>query len=241
MNYKSIIVALTVFITCVSVEIEATGNGILNLATEEMKFSVNRHLRLFQHQKTDDDYSYDDEDEDDDDEDEDDSSDAQSGTDPVTIESCVPISQCQMCHGGKRSGHTGCSATGKRIQMKCNVAERNKKQVTTYVSCSRTPMDEDYLMVSEVRPFSYKLIGSYYIVSFLHTIQHKSNQIINLSNNFCTKTLISMQLDSIPRFMSFYRIFLFKSGTERKNYQCLLIRYTVTSKNTAGNGTTYWY
>lgn len=64
------------------------------------------------------------------------------------LESCTPISQCELCHGGKRGGHSGCSDTGRRIKMKCLSPETDsKEEVTLFTSCNRTSMDEEYLLV----------------------------------------------------------------------------------------------
>ena len=65
------------------------------------------------------------------------------------LQSCTPISQCELCHGGKRGGHSGCSDTGRRIHMKCLSPEPDSnEEVTLFTSCNRTSVDEEYLLVS---------------------------------------------------------------------------------------------
>lgn len=68
------------------------------------------------------------------------------------FDSCVPISQCELCHGGKGSEHAGCSDTGKRIKMKCQSSSGSSsgdsEEATLFTSCNRTQMDEEYLLVS---------------------------------------------------------------------------------------------
>ncbi len=61
---------------------------------------------------------------------------------------CIPISVCELCHGGKRGGHDGCSATGKRVKSKCIVPDGGGYKIDIeYRPCYRTPMDEEYVMV----------------------------------------------------------------------------------------------
>lgn len=63
---------------------------------------------------------------------------------------CVPISVCELCHGGKRGGHDGCSATGKRVKSKCILPEGDGggyKIAIEYRPCNRTSMDEEYIMI----------------------------------------------------------------------------------------------
>ena len=68
------------------------------------------------------------------------------------LESCKPISQCELCQGGHRGGHSGCSDTGRRIKMKClSVSSSDPdsaEEVTLFTSCNRTAIDEEYLLVS---------------------------------------------------------------------------------------------
>lgn len=118
---------------------------------------LTRHLELEASTDDEDDndgvYDYDDDDDDIDDVDDyEDVSSGSSASLSVNLDSCVPIGECQMCHGGKRSGHPGCSATGRRVKMSCKPAaaaegDNNPKFIIVQKSCNRTSLDEEYIMV----------------------------------------------------------------------------------------------
>jgi hypothetical protein len=126
---------------------------------------LTRHLELEASTDDDDDndgaYDYDDDDDDIDDVDDyEDVSSLSSASLSVNLDSCVPIGECQLCHGGKRSGHPGCSATGRRVKMSCKPAtsasassavaadgDNNPKFIIVQKSCNRTSLDEEYIMV----------------------------------------------------------------------------------------------
>jgi hypothetical protein len=133
--------------------IESHNMVVPSFSSPSSSYSSSRRLN---DSNTDDDYDGsedvdDGSDDDDDDEassnDDDESNDNQSVISLDNLESCVPISQCELCHGGKRSGHSACSDTGKRIRIKCNSISDVDEVTMLYVSCNRTSIDEEYLVV----------------------------------------------------------------------------------------------
>lgn len=83
----------------------------------------------------------------------------------LLLDTCEPLTQCELCPNSMTSkkngkGHdSGCEMTGKRIHIQCQLdnedSSNNKSgsgedgdMVKLYTSCSRTVMDEEYLMVS---------------------------------------------------------------------------------------------
>lgn len=73
-----------------------------------------------------------------------------------------PKSQCKMCPGGARSGHDGCEETGKRRDFLCirsieaDDDDNNNKdnenysgdsRIKVYMSCHRTRLEEEYLVM----------------------------------------------------------------------------------------------
>mmetsp|Transcript_2254 Transcript_2254/g.2726 ORF Transcript_2254/g.2726 Transcript_2254/m.2726 type:complete len:231 (-) Transcript_2254:112-804(-) len=166
---KRIIVVATLLMSFLAIEIKATNHEerpIINLLSEQpqeqqhdqvIRNELSSNSKPFRYlakaEVTDDDdlVLFNEEEEDDGDNDTDD--DEFDESDNLLFkknpdDTCVSISTCELCHGGKRGGHEGCSATGKRVKSKCIVPDGNGyKMAIQYKPCNRTPMDEEYVMI----------------------------------------------------------------------------------------------
>lgn len=98
----------------------------------------------------------------------------------------VPKSQCELCAGGARSGRDGCEETGKRQEFYCehpldaadddeknNGTSSEESQIKVYMSCHRTRLEEEYLVM--------RLQGFCALVAFLSLRSVRREKIVNES------------------------------------------------------------
>jgi hypothetical protein len=72
--------------------------------------------------------------------------DVSSSDDKKVMSECRPVTECELCPGGSRSGHSGCERTGKRAKYKCRTQEAVSTTFYTHQSCTRTVLDEEMYM-----------------------------------------------------------------------------------------------
>lgn len=181
MQYNKIITAITLLAICLTIGCQGfmNSNDIANQRIESHTmvvplFSSSSSIspRRLNDSNTDDgnDGSEDVDDGSGDDDDEtssndDDDNDNHSAISLDNFESCLPISQCELCHGGERSGHSACSDTGKRIKMKCHSISHADEVTIFHVSCNRTSIDEEYLVVRlSILLYFFMVLQFYYFL-----------------------------------------------------------------------------